>query len=417
MRIATEPPGARIYRNGELMDSSPVTLTDLPPGTHLITAGMPGYHEARATIVLERGQRLPLDLTLRPITGLVLIHSTPTGVDITINGAYRGRAPLLLTDLPLGRHRAAASHPGYLPMELDIVVENRTPQKLALEMRPDSSQLSFTSVPTGAQVYIDGILRGTTPCFVERVPSGERLIEIQIEGHRPFRQRLQLQAGDTLRIQEQLEPLPGSLRLTSIPEGARIYVRNAPRGQTPLQLDDLTPGPYDVRAEAPGYAPETANLIVRHAGLTAHEFRLQRDSGIIVLTTEPALVRVLIDGQEAGETPAGETDVLSQVLTIDPVARGTRTVQLSRPGYFPTEFQVEIEAGKTVTRHERLQRRFIPDTRIRIGDGPGDQETGIISQRFPNGDIEIEVRPGIFRTIERHRIRSVEPLTVRPQEE
>lgn len=410
LRVITDPPGARVHLNDRLQDVSPVTITNLPPGRHLISATLAGHHQARSSVIIQSGERQLLDIELKPITGLVLIHSTPPDADISINGAHRGRTPLLLTDLTIGRHRAAASRPGYIPMEVDIVIEDRTPQKIAMELRSDSANLRFDSEPQGAMVYIDGVLRGTTPCLVERVSSGESEIEIRHEGHQSFRQRLQLRAGEEIAIREQLTPLPGSMHLTSTPPGARIEINGELRGETPLQIEGLVPGRYTVRAVTRGYAEAVTELAVRHAGVVRHEFRLQPNSGAIELTTEPARVRVLIDGVDSGITEPDESDMLSKALSIELVEQGTRVLQLSRTGYYSREIRVQVEAGQTVTRHAQLRRRFIPDTRVRIGDGPGDVRTGIITQRHPDGSIELETRPGIFQTIERERIRSIDPI-------
>ena len=410
LRIRTDPPDARIFHNGRLQDTAPLTLTDLPPGDHLISAQARGYHEERATVTIEPGQRKALDLELRPVTGLVLIHSTPAGADITINGAHRGKTPLLLTDLRIGNHRAKATHPAYLPMEIDLVVPDRTPKKIDLELRPDAGRVRFESTPEGAQVRIDGTLEGMTPCTIDRIPSGAREVEIRIEGHQIFRQTLQLAAGDERDIQVRLDPLPGSLELTSIPDGARIYINDERRGETPLGLDGVTPGDYHVRAELRGFAPETATLTVGNDTVTSREFRLERDSGTIILTTEPAGVRVLLDGVEVGRTLPGESDVLSVPFTMDYVSAGERMLELAREGYHSLTKRLTIEVGKTVTHHESLRRRFIPDTRVRIGEGAGGIRTGIITQRYPNGDIVLETRPGIFQTIESDRILEIETI-------
>ncbi len=411
LRIATDPPGARIYVNNKLRNTSPVTLTDLHPGIHLITAQLPGYHEVRATVALDPEQRLPLDLTLRPITGLILLHADPTHVNITIEGVHRGETPLLLTDMPIGRYRVKASRAGYLPMERDLIVENRIPQKINFELRPDAARVRFDSTPRGARVFIDGVLSDTTPCDIENVPSGNREIEIRLEGHRVFRREFELTAGEERSIRAELEPLPGALQITSIPDGARVYVDNVPRGETPAEIKYLVPGEYAVRVESRGHAPETAELTVRKDTVTAHEFRLRRDSGKIVLTTEPARVRVLLDGIEKGFTEAAETDAYSKPFDIDYVPQGKRNLQLSREGYYPAEAELEIEPGRTLTHHAELSRRFIPDTRVRVGEGPGGVITGVLQQQYPSGDIEIETRPGIFRTIESHRIISVESIS------
>ncbi len=410
LRIATDPPEARIYRNGRLQDNAPLTLTDLAPGRHLISAQLPGYHEKRTTVTLEPGQRIALDLKLTPVTGLILIHSTPPGADITVNGAHRGQTPVLLTNLRIGSHRARATNPGYLPMEVEFDVTDRTPKKVEFDLRPDAARLQFDSSPSGARVFIDGIPRDTTPHTIDRVPSGERIIELKLDGHRTFQQTIQLAAGDEKDIHAILDPLPGSINVTSIPEGARIYVNHERRGETPLQLDGLAPGDYEVRAELRGYATETATLTVLNDDLTTHEFRMERDSGSIVLTTEPAGVRVLIDGEEVGRTQPGESDVLSLPLTIDYVAEGERRMELAREGYDTLTMKINVEVGKTVTRHESLRRRFIPDTQVRIGDGPGGILTGIVVERYANGDIVLETRPGIFRTIKADRILDIRPI-------
>ncbi len=417
LRITSDPPGARIFRNGRLQDNAPLTLTNLPPGAHLISAQLRGYHEERTTVTIEPGVRKALDLELRPVTGLVLIHSTPAGADIAINGAHRGKTPLLLTNLRIGNHRAEAMYPGYLPMEIDLAISDRTPRKVDLELRPDAGRVRFDSTPQGAQVLIDGTFAGITPRKIDRVPSGAREIEIRIEGHQPFRQTLQLTAGDERDMHIRLNPLPGSLELTSIPDGARIYVNHERRGETPLRLDEITPGEYHIRAELQGFAAADTTLTVENDTVSSHEFRLERDSGTIILTTEPAGVRVMLDGVEVGRTVPGESDVLSVPFTMDYVSAGERTLELAREGYYSLTRQLNIEVGKTVTHHESLRRRFIPDTRVRIGEGAGGILTGIITQRFPNGDIVLETRPGIFRTIESDRILEIETIRMDPEPE
>ena len=91
VRVTTDPPGAVITCDGVVYSAAPVTLTDLAPGRHLVVAGKPGFVETRRSITLAAGQRMALDLKLEPVMGLVLVHSTPPGVDVQVDGADRGR--------------------------------------------------------------------------------------------------------------------------------------------------------------------------------------------------------------------------------------------------------------------------------------------------------------------------------------
>jgi hypothetical protein len=52
-----------------------------------------------------------------------------------------------------------------------------------------------------------------------------------------------------------------------------------------------------------------------------------------------------------------------------------------------------------VTLHEKLTRLFIPDILVRTGAGEGGTRTGLLLREYPNGDLELEVRPGVIDRI------------------
>ncbi len=57
-----------------------------------------------------------------------------------------------------------------------------------------------------------------------------------------------------------------------------------------------------------------------------------------------------------------------------------------------------------------MKQRFIPDTLVRRGDRPEDQLTGVVKARHPNGDIELEVHPGVIVLIPADDIQQVKPI-------
>ncbi len=400
VRVTTEPEGALISCDGVMRDTAPLVITDLAPGEHLIVASKQGYNDARHAITLTKaGQRMAVELKLEPILGLILIVSEPSGATVELDGANRGETPLLLTDLPLGSYRVKLTCSGYREQEIDLKVESRIPHKETVIMASNSATLELSSEPTGAKVVLNGVDRGTTPCVLDQIPEGESTLELALEGCEPYTQDLKLHAGERQTLKAVLKPIPAKLTLVSIPTGARIYVNNQFQGESPLTLSDLEPGSYRLRAELPAHETVARTVFVERAGNTTEEFRLTPNCGALEVVTAPAGVKVFVDGKEAGTTTAklGETDRVSDALHIELVPIGTRRVMLTKKGFFTKEVPVVVERDKTATVHQSLKRRFIPNCEVRTAT---DVIRGVLIEVDPQGNVKLEVRPGIMRTIE-----------------
>lgn len=410
LRVATDPEGAMVSCDGALQDAAPITLKDLDAGQHLIAVEKPGYSEVRKTVSLVPGQKSALELKLEPLTGLVLIQSDPTGADIEIGGAHKGTAPLLITDLTFGRYRVKASASGYVARETEFQIDSRTPQAVKVSLQSDSARLAIHSTPPGAAVTVNGISKGVTPCDVDRLPSGENKLVITLQDYQPYQQDIKLQSGDVQTIDAVLKPMPSSLSVMSTPAGARIFLNDKLRGQTPLVIDTIEPGTYTLRAELDGCEALTKSVEIGRAQTKVEDLPMVRNTGSLELVTDPPGVRVTVDTQDKGLTESGLPDGPSQVLKIDPLAVGDHRLQLARKGFYPVERTIAIKTNEVTAIREVMKRRFVADTIVKTRSAGGDVIVGIVSRKLPNGDIELETKPGIFKTIKAEDIASVDPL-------
>jgi len=412
LRIATQPEGAAVYCNGKLVDSAPALISDLAPGTHLVTAEKKGYRTARRTLELRAGQKVSIDLSLDPVTALLIIRSDPDGAEVQIDGADRGKTPLLLTDLPLGRHRVRVSTAGYSAKEIDLSLEDRIPRRVEVSLTSNSAMLDVNSRPAGATVFLNGISQGITPCTVDRIPSGDVVLELQKDGYRAHKSSLRLTAGLRETVSAALEPLPGRLSVVSIPAGARVYVDNQFRGETPVELSDVEPKSYRVRVELAGFSPSARDVEVGRGRQAVEEFRLERNCGVFEITTEPAGVDVFVDNRECGATPArADTDRVSDTLRIDMLPIGHHEVRLAKSGFHDVTFAIEVERDRTIAMHQQLIERFIPDYEVRTSSGV---YQGMLVETLPNGDVRLKIKNGITRTFRTDEIRTRRPLTAAP---
>jgi len=408
LRIFSKPADAEISINGKTRGTAPLTLT-LKPDQYLLLAEKKGHNSIRKTITLASEQLKTCELQLQPINGLLLIHSTPSEAEIEIDGASCGKTPAFINDLPLGKYRARFTKSGYLPKEIEITINKRSPQKIAVSLTSDSATLTIDSEPQGASVTINGINRGATPCTVNRIPSGNATLEMNLDGFGHYKETLLLAAGDNQQISVPLKAIPADLKIVSIPTGARIYVNNQFRGTSPVDLTDIAPGTYRIRAEMVAHDIMLRNVEVGRAQNLIEEFRLQPNAGSLEITTEPAGVTVLLSGKEIGTTVAksNSTDRISERLSLNLIPIGEHIMSLTKTGFFEQKLDITVMRDQTSAHHFSLKRRFIPNYEIKTST---DVYRGILIEVDAQRNVKLETHPGIFKTIPRQEIRSCLPL-------
>lgn len=410
VRLTSSPEGASIKINGEHRGSTPLTLTAINIGSYRIDMSKDGYQTAIETLQILPGQNSSLHLDLEEVEGMLLIHSSPQGADVKVGGSFFGKTPLLLPDVSLGNYQLEISKEGYLAKSIDVEVVNRIPMKLDVDLSSDSGSIDITSKPEGAIVFIDGLQRGVTPELIDGVPTGGSKLEVRLTGHTTFKETITLYPGQTLKLEANLKSEPGTLTILSEPSEAKVYIDNQLRGRTPYNAERLKPGTYRIRVESEGFSSESKTAEVKATDSTTLEFRLTKNSGELLLVTEPAEVKVFLNGRYMGATDAGDTDVLSIEFSLDRLPRGTHTLELVRRGYFNLEKTITIEAGEVLSLHETLKQRFIPDTIVRRKERPEAALTGVLRMRHENGDIELEVSRGVIVMIPGDELEQVKPI-------
>ncbi len=410
LRVDTKPEAAELHIDRQGPYTTPYVTANLEPGTHIITIRKKGFKIHRQTVTLAAGEKVPLNIDLQPLTGLLLIHTEPQEVDVQVDGLDEGATPLLLTDLPVGQHTMVLSKPGYITKTIELDITGRAPLHIQENLTPSSATLTLASTPSGAGITLNGTSHGTTPATIDGIPPGNARLELNLEGHHPFIRTLRLASGQKAQLHAELEPIPAGMRIVAIPAGARIYVNNEFKGTAPVVLQNLPPGEYRIRGEAPGYDPTARTITLANGANPTEELRLNANAGKLEIITQPAGIKVYVDGQERGTTnfKPEETDNVSKPLIIDRIPEGEHEVKLAAKQYFPLTFTVDIKRNETtIVQPKKLERRFIPDLEIRTQKGV---YTGVYLGTTARGDIRLEVRPGITKTIPKQDIRTRRPL-------
>ena len=154
-----------------------------------------------------------------------------------------------------------------------------------------------------------------------------------------------------VEVGEEPPPVPqaGSLRVATEPDGARVLVNGEERGSSPLLLEALPLGTYQVRIERRGFqAEELEAAITAEAPAASLDVALRPQAPAVPAAPRPAILRirsspsgarVAVDGRDVGVTPI-------ERLQVD---AGSRVVRVLRDGYLPWEDTFRARAGRTET--------------------------------------------------------------------
>ena len=153
--------------------------------------------------------------------GRLLVRSVPSGANVTVDGVARGETPLALRDLDVGTRSVIVSRRGYVTETRNVPITKARPAR-TLDVR-----LAATPEPVAPKPAEGGAPRPSTPATL-----GKPAVST------------------------------GTLVVDSRPPGAAVTINGKPSGTTPLTINDLPPGEYQVVMTLPGYRNFTTTVRV-----------------------------------------------------------------------------------------------------------------------------------------------------------
>ena len=102
---------------------------------------------------------------------------TNEAADVYLDGKMIGTAPLVFTDVPVGKHRIYIEQPGfYKSQEREIIVKKGIVESIS-EPIPDGGTIEVSSLTPGTPVLLDGKDIGKTP-LTQKVVVGTHLLKV-----------------------------------------------------------------------------------------------------------------------------------------------------------------------------------------------------------------------------------------------
>ncbi len=170
--FTSTPSAANIYIDNILQTpKTPATITNVPAGSHTYIIRLSGYNDATGSVTVTAGQTTNVSVTLTPSTGSIYFTSTPSGADIYLDGTNVGMTPATITSVTPGTHSYTLTLSGYnnATGSVTVTTGQTTNVSVTLTSIITTGSIAFSSTPSGASIYLDGTLVGTTPTTINGV--------------------------------------------------------------------------------------------------------------------------------------------------------------------------------------------------------------------------------------------------------
>jgi hypothetical protein len=162
LHVQTEPPGQTVFVDGTRRGVSPLTVSDLTPGDHVVLVTS-GTGTLRRPVQITAGETL--SLVIAPNAPAVsagwLRISSPVLLQLHVDGNLVGNTDSDRVMLPSGEHQIEISNAalGFSVTRRVSVAAGRTTQ---LQITPPAGRLSINALPW-AEVWLNGERIGQTP--------------------------------------------------------------------------------------------------------------------------------------------------------------------------------------------------------------------------------------------------------------
>ncbi len=263
--LTSEPAGAIVYADTTELGTTPLEAAKLLPGRYVLRVEHPHFEPFREPIVLARGDQLRRSLELEPAYGTLELVTNPRGAAIRLNGELLDEVtPATLPHSVAGRYDVELFIEGRKPVRESLDLQRGQTAALNVDLNPlPMAELSLDLQPQDASVEFIG--QNLAYAAGMRLPLSTYRVRVSRPGFKPQEQTLALRRGAN-RFAVELEREFGELRVTVIPESARVTVEAHGETRRYERPVSLATGTVRITASKPGFRSRSNTLRLEPQG-------------------------------------------------------------------------------------------------------------------------------------------------------
>lgn len=234
-----------------------------------------------------------------PVADLA-IATAPVGADVFLGGKFIGVSPIEKYKINPGTYNVRIAKQNYFSFDSSIVISTERLADFSFELKA-IARVSIDVNPPDAQIVLNGRPVSALDLKNLEILAGHHSITLSREGYRPKTDEFFLSPGLNQNLVYSLEKIStdvvnsGSLKVTSVPSRAKVWLNNQYVGDTPYLVKSIKSGSYRIRVSKDKYESYTRSVNVGR-GEASVVAKLSPTPGILSLTIKPHGT-VQIDGE------------------------------------------------------------------------------------------------------------------------
>ncbi len=402
--LRPDPPKARVLVDGDPVEPQEGGRVPVLSGSHALRVEAEGYDPYEETLAVVAGAETTKAVRLRPNRRALQFVTVPAGVAISVDGTPAGvtagpatpeveamarqggfdarnaSAPLTLALVAAGDHKVTFDKDCFqsrtLTVKVTLDVEQNTPLRYTPVILQDArNELRVTSTPSGADLYVDGDRKGSTPITLPGQCGGERDISVVKQDVGSWSERVRLVPGQTNTLDVRLRPTLAYVGTFRLDEWGRAVWSDEDK---PL-LEEMNKGLKTLNVvRSTEVLQDLRNSVIKWMIGEPNEVR----NGTIL---PPALLE-----EAAGKTRA---DLILAGLMLNGDADKTWTLALYSVAH-PSPDVVRLRADQPEGAREFVRRLDTAPPASGSWWGMGIVDTLLDSQTEPDGPLVVRVLPG-----------------------
>lgn len=318
--IKSNPPGAKIFINGE--DSRAITphQQSMLPGVYKFSFQLNDYREYSGQFTISANSTEEQNIDLKPGFGSLKITSNPDGAECILDDERKGTTPLIINNVQSGKHKLEINKSGYGNLVEYIIVEDEKTFEKTYNLSASFGSIGILGNPD-ADIYIDGKQIGIRK-FSGPLEAGQHKLEIRKNHYISEIRTITIERDQQYPfINITLKPKYGSLSIKCDPAGATITLDDELKGKTPLILNNIFEGEHTLKIAKEEYRPYEKRIIITQDQTYSVDTLLAMGVAIHI-GSDPDGGILKIDGESKGVLP------LEMLLK-----KGQHNIEITKKGY------------------------------------------------------------------------------------
>lgn len=387
LSIDSEPRGAMVRLNGEVIGKTPLKKKSLPARPYWLEVIAEGYKTREELITIERGKTWRKEWKLSSSTATLTVKVTARGervqgasiwLEDQLLGETDGKGELSFENLETGTHRLQIRHPLYTPNQQEVtlasgkharrhirmsgafgylIIDTRELEKDLAQwsLRPDATEGEETLQIDQLTTLWGGSALGRLSLKKFKVSAGQHWLQIRppkelerVFG--PSSERYRVKPGETLSLTPNFKRFKVKLELRSGEVKSAVFLDGIRLGETPLRAQIET-GYHTLELVASGRIPYKRPIWVNREGWR-EEINFERRT-MLDLSCGPFAGVLSVDGVEVGQSP--------QSIDVDPGSHQVSCVARGAEVAVP----LEVSPGERVAQSLTITPELLGEAYIR----------------------------------------------------